>query len=102
MDRYWYGFENGYPAGEVAEVMGETTERVEALFRGFERKKRTTEYLRMAPVRDYLASKICFRVSGFQRFRVSEFQSFRVSILRNPGTLDLGTLEPWNSETLEL
>ncbi len=53
MDRYWYGFENGYPAGEVAEVMGETIERVEALFRGFERKKRTTEYLRMAPVRDY-------------------------------------------------
>jgi len=53
MDRYWYGYENGYPASEVAEVMGETTERVEALFRGFERKKRTTEYLRMAPVRDY-------------------------------------------------
>jgi len=53
MDRYWYGFENGYPAGEVAEVMGETIERVEALFRGFERKKRTTEYLRMVPVRDY-------------------------------------------------
>ncbi len=53
MDRYWYGYENSYPAGEVAEVMGETTERVEALFRGFERKKRTTEYLRMAPIRDY-------------------------------------------------
>ncbi len=53
MDRYWYGYENGYPASEVAEVMGETTERVEALFRGFERKKRTTEYLRMVPVRDY-------------------------------------------------
>ena len=53
MDRYWYGFENGYPAAEVAEVMGETTLRVEALFRGFERKRRTTEYLRMAPVRDY-------------------------------------------------
>jgi len=53
MDRYWYGFENGYPAKEVAEVMGETVERVEALFRSFERKKRTTEYLRLAPVRDY-------------------------------------------------
>ena len=56
MDRYWYGFENGYPASEVAEVMGETTERVEALFRGFERKKKTTEYLRMAPVRDYFGT----------------------------------------------
>lgn len=53
MDRYWYGFENGYPAKEVAEVMGETVERVEALFRSFERKKRTTEYLRLSPVRDY-------------------------------------------------
>ena len=56
MDRYWYGFENGYPPSEVAEVMGETTERVEALFRGFKRKRKTTEYLRMAPVRDYFGT----------------------------------------------
>jgi NAD+ synthase len=53
MDRYWFGFENGYSAKEVAGVMGETEERVEALFRNFNRKKRTTEYLRMAPLRDY-------------------------------------------------
>jgi NAD+ synthase len=53
MDIYWYGFENGYPAREVAEVMNETEERVEALFRNFERKRKTTEYLRMGPVRDY-------------------------------------------------
>ncbi len=53
MDIFWYGFENGYPSAEVAKVMGETTERVEALFRNFERKRKTTEYLRMAPVRDY-------------------------------------------------
>jgi NAD+ synthase len=53
MDRYWYGFENGYPAVEVAKVMGETEERVEALFRNFERKRKTTEYLRMSPVRNY-------------------------------------------------
>ncbi len=57
MDRYWYGFENGYPAAEVAEVMGETAERVEALFRNFERKRKTTEYLRMEPVRGYYSSK---------------------------------------------
>jgi len=56
MDRYWYGFENGYPAGEVAEVMGETVERVEALYRNFERKRKTTEYLRMEPVRNYYSS----------------------------------------------
>lgn len=53
MDIFWYGFENGYPPEEVAQVMGETTERVEALFRNFDRKRRTTEYLRMPPLRDY-------------------------------------------------
>lgn len=53
MDRFWYGFENGYPPAEVAAVMGETAERVESLFRNFERKRNTTEYLRMPPVRDY-------------------------------------------------
>jgi len=53
MDIYWYGFENEYTPVEVASVMGETTERVDALFRNFERKRKTTEYLRMPPVRDY-------------------------------------------------
>jgi NAD+ synthase len=53
MDIYWYGFENGYSPQEVAEVMGETEERVTSLFRSFERKQKTTEYLRMGPVRDY-------------------------------------------------
>jgi len=56
MDRFWYGFENGYSAAEVAEVMGETEEHVEALFRNFERKRNTTEYLRMEPVRNYYSS----------------------------------------------
>ena len=53
MDRYWYAFENEYPPEEVAEVMGETAERVAALFRNFERKRKTTEYLRMSPLKDY-------------------------------------------------
>ncbi len=53
MDIYWYGFENGYEAKEVAEVMGESEERVTALFRNFKRKRQTTEYLRMEPVRTY-------------------------------------------------
>ena len=56
MDRFWYGFENGYSPKEVAKVMGESEEHVEALFKNFERKKTTTEYLRMAPIRDYFAS----------------------------------------------
>lgn len=53
MDIYWYGFENGYSPGKVADVMGETTEHVSALFRNFERKRKTTAYLRMTPIRDY-------------------------------------------------
>ncbi|HDZ42101.1 MAG TPA: NAD(+) synthase [Bacteroidetes bacterium] len=53
MDIYWYGFENGYEPAEIAEAMGETAERIKALFINFERKKKTTEYLRTAPVRDY-------------------------------------------------
>jgi NAD+ synthase len=56
MDRYWYGFENGYSPKEVAEVMGESEEMVKSLYSNFERKQRTTEYLRMAPIRDYYAS----------------------------------------------
>ncbi len=53
MDRYWYGFENGYSPKEVAEVMGESEQKVKDLFGNFERKKKTTEYLRMSPIRDY-------------------------------------------------
>jgi NAD+ synthase len=56
MDIYWYGFENGYSPEEVAEVMGESVEKVKALFNNFDRKKKTTDYLRMSPVRDYFGS----------------------------------------------
>lgn len=57
MDRYWYGFENEYSPEEVAEVMGDPVDKVKALFANFERKKKTTEYLRMPPVRDYFQSQ---------------------------------------------
>jgi NAD+ synthase len=53
MDRFWYGYENGYTPEEVAAVMGEPVENVKDLFNNFERKRKTTEYLRMAPIRDY-------------------------------------------------
>jgi NAD+ synthase len=56
MDVYWYGYENGYSTTEVASAMGETPERIDALFKNFERKRKTTEYLRMPPVRDYFGS----------------------------------------------
>lgn len=53
MDLYWFGYENDYSPAEVASVMGETEERVTALYANFKRKKRTTDYLRLSPVRDY-------------------------------------------------
>ena len=53
MDIYWYGFENGYSPEEVAATMEEPVNRVNTLFRNFERKTKTTEYLRMAPIKDY-------------------------------------------------
>lgn len=53
MDIYWYAFEKEYPISEVAQVMGESEDKVNALFLNFRRKKKTTDYLRMPPVRDY-------------------------------------------------
>lgn len=53
MDIYWYAFEKEYSPAEVAEGMNETEERVAALFANFKRKKRTTDYLRMSPIKDY-------------------------------------------------
>ena len=40
MDIYWYGFENGYSPEEVAEVMGESKDKVIALFKNFEGRKK--------------------------------------------------------------
>ncbi len=53
LDIYWYGFENNYSPEEVGKVMNETSENVEAIFRNFERKINSTEYLRMSPIMDY-------------------------------------------------
>lgn len=50
MDLMWYGWENGYPADEVGKVMDRSTEDVENIYRNFERKRKTTEYLRMRPI----------------------------------------------------
>lgn len=53
MDIYWSGFENGYSTAEVAAAMEEPEDRIKTLFRNFERKIKTTEYLRMGPIKDY-------------------------------------------------
>ena len=53
MDLLWYGWENGYPAAEVAKVLDFPIDLVVKNFKNFERKQSTTEYLRMAPIRNY-------------------------------------------------
>lgn len=53
MDIYWYAYENGYATNEVAKIMKETPEHVEAVFRSLERKKKSTDYLRKQPITNY-------------------------------------------------
>ena len=53
MDLIWYGFENGYPPAEVGAAMERSEEEIKAIYSNFQRKQRTTEYLRMAPIKDY-------------------------------------------------
>lgn len=51
MDLYWYAFENKYDLQEVATVMGNTPGDVQRIFTSFDRKIKTTEYLRMPPLK---------------------------------------------------
>ncbi len=50
MDLLWYGYENNYDPGNVAEVMDYTTDEITQIFNNFKRKQVTTEYLRMSPI----------------------------------------------------
>lgn len=50
MDLIWYGWENNYEAEEVGKVMSKPTKEIEAIYKSFQRKKNTTQYLRMRPI----------------------------------------------------
>lgn len=50
MDLLWYAQEKGHAPAEVAQVMDLTAEQVQNVYDDFTRKRRTTEYLRMAPM----------------------------------------------------
>lgn len=52
MDLLWYGYENGYDPAEVALAMDKTEDEVKSIYKGFLRKQKTTEYLRMLPIRE--------------------------------------------------
>ncbi len=51
MDLLWYAFENNYSTEDVGDVMNMSPTEVGRIFNGFSRKIKTTEYLRMAPIR---------------------------------------------------
>ncbi len=51
MDLLWFAFENGYKPEEVGEVMEMPAKDVTGIFNGFARKIKTTEYLRMSPIK---------------------------------------------------
>jgi NAD+ synthase len=53
MDIIWYGYENGYSANEVAAELGISEKEIEGIYRNFLRKQLTTNYLRMAPIREF-------------------------------------------------
>lgn len=51
MDLFWYAFENTIEPGEVGRVMDCSPDEVKRIYNGFDRKIKTTEYLRMAPIK---------------------------------------------------
>ena len=50
MDRLWSAHERNIPLDTVAAEAGLTVEQVSRVFQDLDRKRRTTEYLRMAPL----------------------------------------------------
>jgi len=53
LDILWYGYENGYDPSFIAASIDKPISDVEAVFRNFMRKQKTTDYLRMSPITDY-------------------------------------------------
>jgi NAD+ synthase len=53
LDLLWYAFENHCDPSEVADVMDMSKSEIEIIFRNFERRDQTTEYLRSPAINDY-------------------------------------------------
>lgn len=51
MDLLWYGYENNYDPENVGEIMGYLKDEILQIFKNFERKQVTTEYLRLSPIK---------------------------------------------------
>jgi NAD+ synthase len=53
MDLIWYAFENGIDPAEVGKTIGKTEDEIKSIYSNFVRKQKTTEYLRMLPIKDF-------------------------------------------------
>ena len=53
MDLLWYAFENNYSPEEVSPVVEKSPDDISKIYSNFERKNKTTNYLRMSPIKDY-------------------------------------------------
>jgi NAD+ synthase len=51
MDLLWYAYENSVDLIEISEFLNISSDYVSHIFENFDRKKRTTEYLRLPPVK---------------------------------------------------
>jgi len=54
LDLLWYGWENDYQPEEVGKALELTADQVAHVYKTFERKKNTTDYLRRSPIKDYI------------------------------------------------
>lgn len=50
MDLIWYGWENKYQPDEVAFSLRKSEDEIRNIYQNFERKRRTTEYMRKPPI----------------------------------------------------
>jgi NAD+ synthase len=53
LDLLWYAFENNYTPQEVCHVVDMSPDDIEKIYLNFKRKIKTTDYLRMSPIKDY-------------------------------------------------
>lgn len=51
MDLIWYGIESKIDPSEIAKILNKTTEEIELIYKNLIRKQKTTEYLRMSPIK---------------------------------------------------
>lgn len=50
MDLLWHAWENEYPAEILAEELDKPATKIKNIYQSFERKRKATSYLRMAPI----------------------------------------------------